>query len=145
MIYSMFRRLLTGGLIADMRAVTIPRGVRVFLAVCGLACVAAAPVSAISVEQIVALSKAGVSEAVILALMDRDQTILTIDPEQVVALKRQGLSDKLIVAMLQNGRDAGEAAARAVSESQVAAILANPTISSITPGPDLVIVGHGPD
>ena len=63
------------------------------------------PVAAVTVDQIVALSKAGVSEAVILALLDRDRTLLTIDPEQLVTLKREGLSDTLIMAMLKNGRD----------------------------------------
>ena len=102
-----------------------------------------AQASAVTVEQIVALSKAGVTEAVILALLERDGTILTIEPDQVVALKREGLSDTLIVAMLKNGRAEGDAAARADSADKAASILSNLTISSVTPGPDLVIVGHG--
>src|ERR1700742_1851371 len=45
--------------------------------------------SAVTVDQIIALSKAGVSEAVILALLDRDGNVLSIEPEQLVALKRE--------------------------------------------------------
>jgi hypothetical protein len=100
----------------------------------------ATPAAAVTVDQIVSLSKAGVSEAVILALIDRDRTILTIDPEQIVTLKREGLSDSLITAMLQSGRDEGEEAARAVSSWNAATML-----SSIASTPNLVVVGHGPD
>ena len=101
---------------------------------------AASSASAVTVDQIVALSKSGVSEAVILALLDRDQTILTIDPEQIVALKREGLSDTLITAMLKSGRDEAEQAARDVSAWTAATIL-----SSLNNTPDVVVVGHGPD
>ena len=99
-----------------------------------------AAASAVTVDQIVALSKAGVSEAVILTVIDRDRTILSIEPDQVVALKREGLSDTVITAMLKSGRDEGDQAARAVSSDQAAAIL--PTLS---PYPEVAIVGHGPD
>jgi len=99
-----------------------------------------APVSAATVEQIVALSKAGVSEAVILALLDRDRTIMTIEPDQLVALKRAGLSDTVLTAMLKSGRDEADEAARAVSAANAASVLA-----SLDSTPGLVIVGHGPD
>lgn len=93
-----------------------------------------------TVDQIVSLSKAGVSEAVILALLERDRTVLTIDPEQIVTLKREGLSDKLITAMLQSGRDEAEEAARAVSSWNATTIL-----NGMATQPEVVVVGHGPD
>ena len=127
-----------------MRTNGVTRWIAAIALAAGLLAVPAAA-SAITVEQIVALSKAGVTDAVILALLERDRTILSIEPEQVVALKRDGLSDAVILAMLKNGRAEGEAAARAQSEEKAASILSNLTISSLTPGPDLVIVGHGPD
>lgn len=98
------------------------------------------PAGAVTVEQVVALSKAGVSEAVILALLDRDRTVLTIDPEQLVSLKREGLSDGLITAMLKSGRDDADAAAQAVSAANAASVLA-----AIDATPGFVVVGHGPD
>jgi hypothetical protein len=111
------------------------------IAVCLLAVLLnVATASAVTVDQIVALSKAGISEAVILALLDRDGTVLSIEPEQIVALKRDGLSDTLIVAMLKSGREEGEAAAREVSAFRAASIL-----STLSPVPEVVIVGHGPD
>lgn len=65
---------------------------------------AAAPVDrAITVDQIAALSQTGVSDAVIIAMIERDQPIFTIDPAEVVRLQQDGLSEQLIVAMLASG------------------------------------------
>jgi hypothetical protein len=105
-----------------------------------IAMATSAKVSAVTVDQIVSLSKAGVSEAVILALLDRDRNVLSIDPEQLVALKRDGLSDALITAMLRNGRQEGDEAARAVSAERAADVLA-----SLSATPDVTVVGHGPE
>lgn len=119
--------------------------VRAFLSTLGLAVIVTvawtpARLSAVTVDQIVSLSKAGVSEAVILALLDRDRTVLTIDPDQLVALKREGLSDTLILAMLRNGRQEGDEAARAVAAERAADVL-----TSLSSTPQVTIVGHGPD
>src|SRR5262249_36240812 len=102
------------------------------------------PAAAVTVDQIVALSKAGVSEAVILALLDRDGNVLTIEPAQLVTLKREGLSDTLIMAMLKNGRAEGEDAARSAASLNAAGILNSLAISE-TPNVPVVVVGHGPD
>lgn len=95
--------------------------------------------SAVTVDQIVALSKAGISEPVILALIDRDKTIFSIEPEQLITLKRQGVTEAVVIAMLKSGREEGEQAVRSETAS-TAAIL-----SGLSPAPDVVIVGHGPD
>jgi hypothetical protein len=100
----------------------------------------AAPVSAITLDQVVGLAKSGVSDAVILALIDRDKTIFAIEPEQIVNLKRDGLSEAVILALLKSGRAEGDDAARA-DAANTAAFIA----STLAPGPELVIVGHGPE
>jgi len=87
----------------------------------------------------VALQKAGVTDAVILALIERDHTVFTIQPEQIVELQRQGLSEALIIAMLKSGQ-ANDDALRAESAYTSATIAA-----AIAPAPELVIVGHGPE
>ena len=109
------------------------------LAVMLLALVPAAA-SAVTREEIVRLSKSGVSDEVILALVDRDKTIFTISPDDLVALKRDGVSEAVLLAMLKSGRQEGEAAfaqqaAQAAADSAAAAWLA----------PNVVVVGHGPD
>ena len=119
-----------------MRAFLNTTGVAVLLVLI----VSAAPASAVTVDEIVSLSKAGVSDAVILALLDRDRTVLTIGPEQLVTLKREGLSDTLIMAMLRNGRQEGDEAARAISAERAADVLA-----SLATTPQVTIVGHDPE
>ena len=99
---------------------------------------AASPAAAVTTDQVVALKKAGVSDAVILALIERDRTVFSIAPEQIVALQREGLSEALIIAMLRSGQEADEAV-RAES-SYASAVVA----AAIAPGPEILIVGHGP-
>ena len=67
-----------------------------------------ATASAVTLDQIVALARAGVTDAVILALIDRDKTIFSIEPEQLVSLKSAGVSEPVILAMLKSGREEGD-------------------------------------
>jgi hypothetical protein len=106
----------------------------------GLVIVLSRTAGAVTIDQIVALTKAGVAEPVILALIDRDKTVFTIDPEQLVRLQRDGVSQAVIVAMLKSGRAEGDAQARADSAEKSALIL-----SSLAAVPDVVVLGHGPD
>ena len=62
------------------------------------------PASAVTLAEVVALSKAGVSEPVILALIERDQTLFSMPPDQLVKLQREGLSDTILLALLKSGR-----------------------------------------
>jgi hypothetical protein len=90
-----------------------------------------AATSAVSVDQIVALSQAGVSDEVLLALIDRDRSVFTIEPEQLVALKRAGISQEVVLAMLRSGRQP------IVSPENIEPL---PLV-----GPDVIVVGHGPE
>jgi hypothetical protein len=96
--------------------------------------------SAITVDQIVSLAKSGATDTVILAIIDRDRTVFTIEPEQIAALQRAGLSERVILAMLRSGRDEGEQAARADSAYNSAWLA-----SSLAAEPQSISVGHGPD
>lgn len=116
------------------------RAILIFALCLGATGLVPARASAVTVDQILALSKAGVSEPVILALIDRDKTILPVEPDDLPALKRQGLSDAVILAMLKSGREEGEAAARAEAASSAARLVA-----SLSTAPDVLIVGHGPE
>ena len=98
-----------------------------------LALLMSAPASAVTVKEIVSLSKAGVSEQVILALIDRDKTIFNLPAEQFVTLQKEGVSDAIVLAMLRSGRDEPPPTAPA------AALQPDP------PEPNIVVVGHGPD
>jgi hypothetical protein len=67
-----------------------------------LACFPAA-VSAVTLDQVLAMSKAGVSDTVILEMIARDKTLVTIAPDQVIVLRREGVSDAVMVALLKSG------------------------------------------
>src|SRR5262245_33646262 len=80
--------------------------------VCLLALVvglAPAVASAVTLDQIVALSKAGISEPIILALIDRDKSVFAIEPDQIARLQKDGVSEKVLLAMLKSGRDEADA------------------------------------
>ena len=96
--------------------------------------------SAVTVDQIVQLSRAGVTDVVILALIDRDKTIFALEPEQLVTLKMQGVSEPVILAMLKSGREEGERGAQAAAD-----LNNNFIMSSLPSGPEVVVVGHEPD
>ena len=94
------------------------------------------PASAVSLQEIVTLSSSGVSDEVILALIERDKTIFTIGPDDLVALNRQGVSQVVVLAMLRSGRSQ-PAAPTPADAAATAAVVASV--------PDTIIVGHGPD
>ena len=88
-----------------------------------------AHLSAVTIDEVVALSKAGVSEAVILALIDRDKTIFDLQAEQLVTLKQQGLSETIVLAMLKSGRAEGDQAARSDAASNASLILSSLSVA----------------
>lgn len=87
--------------------------------------------SAVSLDQIVALCRAGVSDDVVLALIDRDKPVFSVGPEQLVALKQAGVSDVVVMAILKSGHQPPPQ-----PETTPA------TLPAI--GPEIIIVGHGP-
>ncbi|HEX3703700.1 MAG TPA: hypothetical protein VHU82_10230 [Vicinamibacterales bacterium] len=56
---------------------------------------------AVTIDQIVSMSKAGVSDAVIVAMIDHDRSVFTLDPAQLVELQQAGVSDAVTVAMIR--------------------------------------------
>lgn len=82
------------------------------LAVVVVALVAGIPGSAraVSLHDLMALSRAGLSDGVLIALIQSDRTIYGVDASQILALKRAGVSDPVIVALLRNGREPATAA-----------------------------------
>jgi hypothetical protein len=97
-----------------------------------------ATASAVSIQEIVGLSKSGVSDDVILTLIERDNTIFTIEPEQLVALKRQGVSQAVVLAMLRSGR-------QPAGPTQTADATAALPSGVVPFAPETISVGHGPD
>jgi hypothetical protein len=72
-----------------------------FLAVMSLA---AGRADAVTIRDIIELSKAGLSEPVLLALIEVDRSVFTIDTATLKHLKDSGVSDAVIVALIRSGR-----------------------------------------
>lgn len=109
---------------------------RRLLLVLALAACTPSPAGAVTLAEVVALSKSGVSEQVILALIERDQTLFSMSPDQLVKLQRDGVSDTILLALLKSGRP---------NDTPMPAISA-PTVASQTAAaslpPAVVVVGH---
>jgi hypothetical protein len=60
---------------------------------------------AVTVDDIIALSKSGVGEEVLVALIDADRTIFTLTRDQIVALKQAGVPPGVIVKMIGSARE----------------------------------------
>ncbi|MDE3155780.1 MAG: hypothetical protein KGN76_11795 [Acidobacteriota bacterium] len=67
----------------------------------------ATPARAVTLRDLVALSQAGLSDAVLIALIQTDQTIYGVTPRQILTLKADGVSDPVILALIRNGRQDG--------------------------------------
>jgi len=59
---------------------------------------------AITLREIVELTQAGLSEEVLLALIEVDQRVFPVDPDTLKALKDAGVSPRVIVAVVKSGR-----------------------------------------
>ena len=56
---------------------------------------------AVTPRDIVELSKAGVSEAILIALIDSDQTVFALDANEILTLHEAGVSDVVLLKMLR--------------------------------------------
>lgn len=82
----------------------------------------AAPARAesLSVRDLIELSRGGLGDEVLLALIEVDRSIFPIDPATLKSLKEAGLSERVIVALVKSGRErpAPDASALPVGPSQ---------------------------
>jgi hypothetical protein len=109
--------------------------VRVFLLLLALLGCVPATASAVTIDEVVALSKSGVSEQVIVAVIERDQTLFTLSPALIMKLQRDGLSDRILLALIKSGRP---------NEPPFPASPVAPETAAVPPPPAITIVGHGP-
>jgi hypothetical protein len=66
--------------------------------------VAARRAEAVTIRDVIELSKAGLSDQVLLALIEVDRGVFRIDAPTVKELKEGGVSEAVIVAMIRSGR-----------------------------------------
>ena len=60
---------------------------------------------ALTVRDIIELSRSGLGEEVLLALIEVDRGIYAIDTKTLKSLKEAGVADRVIVAMVRSGRE----------------------------------------
>ncbi len=77
--------------------------------------VTAASAQAVTLRDIVDLTKAGLGEEVLLALIEVDGGVFQVDAETLAGLKAAGVSEKVIVALVRSGRVRPTAEAQSLS------------------------------
>jgi hypothetical protein len=65
---------------------------------------AAGRAEAVTIRDVIELTKAGLSDQVLLALIEVDRSVFAIDAATVKQLKDAGVSDPVIVALIKSGR-----------------------------------------
>jgi hypothetical protein len=94
-----------------------------------------ATAGAVTVRDIIELTKAGLSEDILIALIDADRTVFALDKSDVLALKKAGVSKAVMLKMLRT-RSEFEAPATTTEPEMPAA---NPP--SQAPLPEVVVIG----
>ena len=87
---------------------------------------------ALTVRDIVELTRAGLGEEVLLALIEVDRSVFPIDSASIKELKGDGVSERVIVAMVRSGREA------LPPEQVVPDAAALPPV----PEPQIVVIDH---
>jgi hypothetical protein len=59
---------------------------------------------AITLQEIIDMTRAGISDDVLLALIDVDRSVYPVDPATLTKLKQSGVSETVMVAIVKSGR-----------------------------------------
>src|SRR5688572_15083833 len=84
---------------------------RTLLALIAAVVLTAGRAEALSIRDVIELSKAGLSDPILLALIEVDRSVFAIDNATLKQLKEAGVSDTVIVALIRSGRQRTEPAA----------------------------------
>jgi hypothetical protein len=60
--------------------------------------------AAVTLQEIIELTRAGVSDEVLIALIEVDRRVFPVDPETLSKLKKAGVSERVMVAIVKSGR-----------------------------------------
>lgn len=77
---------------------------RVLIVFVALFALAAGRAEAVSIRDLIELSKAGLGDEVLIALIEVDRQVFAIDPATLKKLKDAGVSENVIVALIRSGR-----------------------------------------
>lgn len=89
---------------------------------------------AVTIRDLIELSKAGLSDPVLLALIEVDRNVFTIDTATLKQLKEAGVSDPVIVALIRSGRQPVAPAPDIPA--------ATPPCEGCNPNKDVIVIDH---
>jgi hypothetical protein len=104
-----------------------------FLAVVALT---AGRADAITIRDVIELSKAGLSDPVLLALIEVDRGVFSIDTATLKLLKEAGVSEAVIVAMIRSGRTPASV------EPAPASVPTDPDPAPRNRDPEVIVIDH---
>jgi hypothetical protein len=93
---------------------------------------------AVTVRDVIELTKAGLSEDVLVALIESDRNVFTLDAATMKALKDGGVSDRVMLALIRNGRTPVPTPAEPAPQPQ-------PTVAAqaqADPEPRVIVIDH---
>ena len=77
---------------------------RILIALIAVITLTAGRAEAVTIRDLIELSKAGLSDDVLIALIEVDRRVFTVDTPTLKQLKEAGVSDPVIVALIRSGR-----------------------------------------
>lgn len=110
-------------------------GMRRAFITAALVLVAALPAQAVTLRDLVDLSKSGLSDEILIALVEAERSVFHLNAADVQALKRQGLSDRVLLHLLQTPASREEAA-----RAQAPAYAGGPEPRAPAPLPHVVVI-----
>jgi hypothetical protein len=124
---------------------TLRRCARTFaVGACAVLLMGATPGTAwaVSTRDLIELSKAGLGDEVLVALIEADGTVFNLDAPRILELRAEGVSERVITAMLKNAARPLPASPRAPADGQATA--APPAPDERDGAPYFVIIGDKP-
>ena len=94
-----------------------------------------ASAGAVTVRDIIELTKAGLSDDVLIAVIDADRTIFTLDKDQILEMKKAGVSKAVLLKMLGTRREYEQV----VDSHSTTSVPVQPA-----PAPEVVVIGAQP-
>ena len=113
---------------------------RLLIALC-FALGIAAPAHAVSLHDLIDLSRSGLSDDILIALVESERSVFRLTPEDLKQLKARGLSDRLLLHLLRTPALREEAARVEAFERRLeAASQAQAAAPAPAPEPEVVVI-----
>lgn len=103
---------------------------RVILLLLACLSISAVRAEALTLKEVLELHKAGLSDDVLVALIEVEKSVFAIDHDTIKMMKAEGLSERVMIAMIKSGRMPAPPSAASVAAAAPA------------PAPQVVVIEH---